>query len=319
MLNNFSPVYAWMLTFMVSLIYGYWLIPHLKKKRFGQEIRQDGPQMHMRKKGTLTMGGLIFIVPITLVSLFFLPWNRFFVLFGLVGFGLLGWIDDSLKIKKKNNEGLKPQEKLIGQLILAVAIALIFSWQMPSNTLFILNKNLAIQVMWLKFVVDVLVLISIPNAVNLTDGLDGLASMSSLPVLLSFAILALLLGSPTVLLVSGIAFMALLAFMVFNWHPAKIFMGDTGSLALGGLLGTLAMVLGVELSLLILCGLYVIETLSVIFQVGYFKITKGKRLFLMSPIHHHFELRGWGELKVVIVFSFASLLFAALGLMIFIM
>jgi len=113
--------------------------------------------------------------------------------------------------------------------------------------------------------------------------------------------------------------MALLAFMVFNWHPAKIFMGDTGSLALGGLLGTLAMVLGVELSLLILCGLYVIETLSVIFQVGYFKITKGKRLFLMSPIHHHFELRGWGELKVVIVFSFASLLFAALGLMIFIM
>lgn len=310
-----SCLIAAAITLFLALAAGKVLIPFLTRLKFGQEIRQDGPQAHLKKAGTPTMGGFIFILPIVLVTLG-ICWQQLIPMMGFLGFAALGFADDYLKIRKKENEGLTPAQKFTGQMILAVLVSLALAGQ-SSDYVYLFSRTWVVDSFWIKLPIDVLVLLAVPNALNLTDGLDGLAATSSLPVFLTMALMASSFGQLQVVGVSIIAIGALLGFLFYNRHPAKVFMGDTGSLALGGLIGIMAIQLGLELMLIIICGLFVLETLSVILQVSYFKYSGGKRLFLMSPIHHHFELKGWTERKIVSIFSLISLAFCLLGILIF--
>lgn len=299
---------------LIALATGKALIPFLTHLKFGQEIRLDGPQGHLKKAGTPTMGGFIFIIPIVLVSLGM--WSKQIIpMIGFVGFAGLGFADDFLKIRKKENEGLTPKQKFTGQLLLAIVLSLLLAGQ-SSDYIYLFSRTLVLDSIWIKIPLDVLVLLAVPNALNLTDGLDGLAATSSIPVFLAMSFIAFQFGNIPIAGVAAIAVGALLGFLFYNHYPAKVFMGDTGSLALGGLIGVMAIQMGLELMLIILCGLFVVETLSVILQVMYFKYSGGKRLFLMSPIHHHFELKGWTEVKTVGVFLLVSLLFCLLAVLI---
>ena len=317
-MNNFdltSCLAAAFLTLFLALAAGKVFIPFLTRIKFGQEIREDGPQGHLKKAGTPTMGGFIFIFPIALVAIG-CPRQAAIPILGFLGFAALGFADDYLKIRKKRNEGLTPAQKFTGQIVLAVLLSVVMAGQ-SSDYVYLFSTTRVIDSIWIKLPIDVLVLLAVPNALNLTDGLDGLATTTSLPVFLTLAYMATILGQDAVLGLCVIALGGLLGFLFYNRHPAKVFMGDTGSLALGGLIGILAIQMGLELMLLVICGLFVLETLSVILQVIYFKRTGGKRLFLMSPIHHHFELKGWTELKIVGLFSMVSCAFCLLGILLF--
>ncbi len=302
------------LALLWALVTGKILIPFLTHLKFGQEIRLDGPQGHLKKAGTPTMGGFIFIIPIVVLALGCYS-KQLIPMIGFIGFAILGFADDYLKIRKKENEGLTPKQKFIGQLILAIVLSLALAGQ-SSDYLYLFSRTWVVDSFWIKFAIDILVLLAVPNALNLTDGLDGLAATSSLPVFLAMAFIATRFGNVSLAGLAVIAVGALLGFLFYNRYPAKVFMGDTGSLALGGLIGVMAIQMGLELLLIILCGLFVSETLSVILQVMYFKYSGGKRLFLMSPIHHHFELKGWTEVKIVGVFFLVSLVFCLLGVLI---
>jgi phospho-N-acetylmuramoyl-pentapeptide-transferase len=314
-LDMTSCIVAATIALLLALVGGKILIPFFTRLKFGQEIRQDGPQGHLKKAGTPTMGGFIFIIPIVLVTLG-ISWQQMVPMLGFLGFAALGFADDYLKIRKKDNEGLTPVQKFTGQAILAVLISLALAGQ-SSDYIYLFSRTWVVDSFWIKLPIDVLVLLAVPNALNLTDGLDGLAATSSIPVFLTMALIASSFGQVQVASVSIIAIGALLGFLFYNRHPAKVFMGDSGSLALGGLIGILAIQLGLELMLLIICGLFVLETLSVILQVSYYKYSGGKRLFLMSPIHHHYELKGWTERKIVRIFSLVSLMFCLLGILVF--
>ncbi len=297
------------IAFAVSMLVTARMIPLLRHRQFGQFIREEGPQAHLSKAGTPTMGGLAFIIGITVavVASMFLKGSmttgKIAILLSMYAFGAIGFIDDYNKVAKKQNEGLTPKQKLILQVAFGAALA-IFMMVKEGTTMLIpfFGKTVDFGILFIPFVVFIEV--AMANAVNLTDGLDGLAASTSSIVACTFAIVGMTVnGGNEPMAVAGQAvFGALIGFLLYNHYPAKIFMGDTGSMALGGVLSAMAIVGGMEWLLPIAGLIYVIEALSVIIQVTYFKKTGGKRVFRMAPIHHHFELGGWHETKVVRVF-----------------
>ena len=295
--------------FAVSMLATARMIPLLRKKQFGQFIREEGPEAHLSKAGTPTMGGIAWITGVTvaMVISMFMPGSqtvpKIAILLSMYAFGAIGFIDDYNKIAKKQNEGLTPKQKLLLQVLFGVALA-VFMMLKEGTTVLIPFARVTVDMGWLYIPFIVFIEVAMANAVNLTDGLDGLSSSTSAIVACTFAFIGMTVGAGNeAMAVAGQAvFGALLGFLLYNRYPAQIFMGDTGSMALGGVLSAMAIVGHMEWLLPIAGLIYVIETLSVIIQVTYFKKTGGKRVFRMAPIHHHFELGGWHETKVVRVF-----------------
>lgn len=301
--------------FIVCALIGPVLIPYLHKLKFGQSIRECGPASHMKKSGTPTMGGLMILAALVLA----LCWGKFtpHVLMALVltlGHAVIGFLDDYIKVVMKRNLGLTAKQKFLLQFILAGAYVYFAETHLQNTTLWVPLLNVTFDFGWAYYALAFILLVGTTNAVNLTDGLDGLVSFVSVPVTLAFAFIAYMQG---MLDVSGFALGltgACLGFLLFNRHPAQVFMGDTGSLALGGGVAALALLTHTELLLVIIGGIYVAEATSVIIQVAYFRLTGGKRFFRMAPLHHHFELGGWKEVKVVECFTLVSFLLSAVGL-----
>lgn len=313
---HYTPLFSALLAFIVSLMAGPRIITYLKRLKLGQQVREDGPKTHLGKAGTPTMGGILIIVATVIAVVVFPPLSdhNIILLFATVGFAALGFFDDFIKVVAKRSLGLRAREKLVGQFGIAVLVAL-YAWARIGTDLFVpFAQNTIVLPPWLYLPFTVLVLVGTVNAVNLTDGLDGLAAGSTAIAATAFGLITWLLGYPDLALFSGALVGACLGFSWFNAPPAQVFMGDTGSLGLGAALGTIAVLSKTTLFLPIIGALFVIETLSVIFQVFYFKITRGQRLFRMAPLHHHFELLGWAESKVMIRFWLISLIFAVLGL-----
>ncbi len=310
-----------LISFFISLIITKIEIPVLKKKA-GQNIREDGPESHLSKAGTPSMGGISIIAAAALTSAAATAVLRsgsemetVLIIVVFIGFGLIGFIDDYLKVIKKNNLGLRAYQKFGLQMILSILLAVYLAgYTLGSTMVYIPIADIYVDfgIWYIPFVI--FVMLAMTNAVNLTDGLDGLASGVTALVSLFFTVAGMMYG-----IVSGEYFCAALCgaclgFLVFNRHPAKVFMGDAGSLALGGGLATAAIVMKLELMLPIVGLLYVIEALSVIIQVGYFKISRGKRIFKMAPIHHHFEKSGFSEVQVVIAFWLFAIICCIVGL-----
>ncbi len=297
------------IAFAVSMLVTARMIPLLRHRQFGQFIREEGPEAHLSKAGTPTMGGIAFIAGITvavIASIFMkgsMTAEKIAILLSMYAFGAIGFIDDYNKVAKKQNEGLTPKQKLILQVLFGAALA-VYMMVKEGTTMLLpfFGRTVDFGIMYIPFVIFIEV--AMANAVNLTDGLDGLAASTSSIVACTFAIVGMTVhGGNEPMAVAGQAvFGALIGFLLYNHYPAKIFMGDTGSMALGGVLSAMAIVGHVEWLLPIAGLIYVIEALSVIIQVTYFKKTGGKRVFRMAPIHHHFELGGWHETKVVRVF-----------------
>ena len=305
--------------FLISVLLAPFFIPFLRRLKFGQSIREEGPKSHQKKSGTPTMGGIIIILSIVITTLVMTgkfseaTITTFLLLFVTIGYGLLGFLDDFIKVVMKRNLGLTSKQKLIGQILIAVIFYIIYKQSGFSTAVTIpgLDVSFDLGIFYVLFIVFWLVGFS--NAVNLTDGLDGLVSGSSAIVFGAFAVLAWNQSQYDIAIFSVAIVGAVLGFLVFNAHPAKVFMGDTGSLALGGAIATIAIMTKLELLLIIIGGVFVVETLSVIIQVISFKTT-GKRVFKMSPLHHHYELVGWSEWRVVVTFWSVGLLFAILGI-----
>jgi len=295
------------------------LIKYLHVLKFGQAIREEGPQSHMHKKGTPTMGGISFIISIviSLVIAVFLDSKNmqyyFLFIYTTISFSIIGYIDDMLIVVKKKNDGLAPRKKLMLQILFSVIFYILVTYIYKDiNYIHIpgLDYNLNISYLYLIFLVFWQTGFS--NAVNLTDGLDGLATSVTIITTSTFALLAYKENNFPVLVFCLTIVGALLGFLIFNRNPAKIFMGDTGSLALGGILAAISVILHKEIAFLFIGLVYILETLSVIIQVAYFKKT-GKRIFKMSPLHHHFELSGYGEVKTVYIFVAIAVVSSAIG------
>jgi phospho-N-acetylmuramoyl-pentapeptide-transferase len=306
------------LAFIVTVILAPITIPMLRRLKFGQSIREEGPKSHMKKAGTPTMGGVIFIIAIILTTVAVGLWKEIFtthtivLLLVFIGFGIIGFLDDGLKVIFKRNLGLTSLQKLIGQIIIAVAAYYLAKLGPFDTAVEIPFTDWSIDLGGFYVVFLIFWLVGFSNAVNLTDGLDGLVSGTASIAFAAFGVIALFNGQTDVALFAFAVTGALLGFLIFNANPAKVFMGDTGSLALGGALAMLSVLTKSELLLLLVGLVFVIETLSVILQVGSFKLRK-KRIFKMSPIHHHFELTGWSEWKVVIVFWSTGLIVALIA------
>ncbi|WP_170006939.1 phospho-N-acetylmuramoyl-pentapeptide-transferase [Bacillus fonticola] len=307
------------ISFLITVLLSPIFIPFLRRLKFGQSIREEGPKSHQKKTGTPTMGGIMIILAIVVATLVMtskytsLTYEIFLLLFVTVGFGLLGFLDDFIKVVMKRNLGLTSKQKLFGQVIIAIIFFLVLRQQGESTELHIPLVDFTIDLGWGYAFIIIFWLVGFSNAVNLTDGLDGLVSGTSAIAFGALAILAWNLNELEITLFAVAVVGAVLGFLVFNAHPAKVFMGDTGSLALGGAFAAIAILTKLELLLVIIGGVFVIETLSVIFQVISFKTT-GKRIFRMSPLHHHYELVGWSEWRVVVTFWSVGLLLAALGI-----
>jgi phospho-N-acetylmuramoyl-pentapeptide-transferase len=300
------------------LMTGPFFIPWLHKLKFGQSIREEGPESHKAKSGTPTMGGIMIILGITLGTLAADPWTAevLLALFIMLGHFALGFLDDYIKVVKKRNLGLKAKQKLLGQILIALVTIYIGTKELGIDTsiwLPVLNANLDIGLGY--YLLVLFVLVGTSNAVNLTDGLDGLASGTMAVAASCYGVVCALTGHMDLAIFCVAIVAACLAFLRFNAHPAKVFMGDTGSLALGGALAAVGILTHTEILLVVIGLVFVCEALSVIMQVTYFKATGGKRIFRMSPIHHHFELGGWSETKVVMVFWSVGLLAGIAGLM----
>lgn len=316
MIDLKEVIYTIMISFTITLLLGPIFIPILKKLKFGQTVRDEGPKSHLSKNGTPTMGGIIMIIAIVLTSLTTTRLNKdmIFALISIVGFGLIGFIDDYIKVVLKRSLGLRAYQKIIGQLLLAIILAVYQSKTSILGTKLIVpffrDFTIDLGILYIPFIV--FVAIGTVNSVNLTDGLDGLASGVTLIVGAFFAMIAIYWGNVSISIVCAALVGACLGFLKFNTHPAKVFMGDTGSMALGGAIAAAAILMNLTLIIPIVGGIYFAESLSVIIQVVSFKLT-GKRVFKMSPLHHHFELEGWGETKVVTIFWIVSVLLCLIG------
>lgn len=303
-------VMAIVISFIVASILGPIIIPLLHKLKFGQNIRQEGPKSHLKKAGTPTIGGLIFIFA-TIITMFVMVGNptdeAMIALYSFVGFGFVGFLDDLLKIIKKKNEGLTSGQKMILLLIVSGFLTwYAYKYIETSINIPFLNGQINFGLFYIPFVMFYFA--GVTNAVNLTDGLDGLATSVTVLVTTFLGIISYNLGHISLAIFCVALAGALLAFLRFNAFPARVFMGDTGSLALGGAVAMVALILKMPLILVLIGIIYVIETLSVILQVASFKLT-GKRIFKMAPIHHHFEQLGWSETKIVSVFSIITVVF----------
>ncbi len=337
---SFRSAMAAVCGFLIALLPGPWIIHRLRMLKLGQEVRDEGPRSHLKKSGTPTMGGLLIILSVLVSSLLWLDMRSIYnwiLLLSICGYGLLGFFDDYLKIVHKNSDGLLARFKLIGQSLLGIAIGSLIYYHANEHTTLIYLPFYKEPVLDLGFwggipyiVFVALLLMASSNAVNLTDGLDGLATGLMLISLVPFALMAYVVGRsdfanylflPYIAGASelSIGILALLGaslgFLWFNSHPAQVMMGDTGSLSYGAALGTTAILLKKEILLVIIGGVFVLETVSVILQVLYFKRSGGKRLFRMAPLHHHFELKGWHENQVVNRFWILGVIFALIGLL----
>ena len=314
------------ISFIVAIILGFIIIPILRKLKVGQIERDDGPKSHLKKQGTPTMGGIIMIITMIIVVtgsyIYFtlngqndLANNILPLLLVSIGFGLIGFIDDFKKLVLKNTEGLKPSYKMLGLLIISVAyvVYLVYGLHIGTNTYIPILKQYISMPVYIYIPFAIIVILATTNAINLTDGIDGLSSSVSAIIVTCLTVIEILFGAPEVGVFGSIVIGAVLGFLMFNLHPAKVFMGDTGSLLLGGVISAIALYIKMPILLIIIALIPVLETLSVIIQVAYFKKT-GNRIFKMAPLHHHFELSGWKESKVVIVFSTITLILCIIGL-----
>ena len=316
--NKLSIVLPVLISFGITAILGPILIPVLRRMKMGQTERTDGVQSHLKKAGTPTMGGILFLIAVTVTSIVF-AWkypNVIPVLLLTVGFGIIGFIDDYLKVVLRRSDGLFPKQKFALQVVVT-AIFLLYLHFFTNVSLELripFTGGRMASISWAAYPLMFFAVIGTVNGVNFTDGLDGLAGSVTTAVAAFFTVASILLGSgiePVTCAVAG----GLMGFLLYNVYPAKVFMGDTGSLALGGFVAGAAYMMNMPLYILIIGLIYLIEVLSVIMQVSYFKATHGKRIFKMAPIHHHFELCGWSETRVVAVFTIITVLLGLIGLL----
>lgn len=332
---TFRSAYAAVTALLVAFLFGPVIIEKLRRVKFGQSVRLDGPQSHLVKTGTPTMGGLLILAAVVTATLLWVDLSNRYIwvcIVSMLGFGLVGFMDDWLKIKKKNSDGISAKAKLAGQAIVALGAVLFLYFDQSGEMTklyvpFFKNPVVDLGVFWIPLAV--VYVVGWSNAVNLSDGLDGLATGLVIMSVIAFSILTYLSGRPDWSEYLGIPFIrgsgeltvfclallgACVGFLWFNAHPAEVFMGDVGSLSLGGVLAVLALVVKKELLLFIIGGVFILEEASVAIQVLYFKATKGKRVFRMAPLHHHFELSGWKETQVVTRFWILGGLFAIIAL-----
>ena len=316
--NDLTPaVYAALCAFVLNVIFCKVMIPKLAKLKFGQYIRPDGPSGHIKKAGTPTMGGIIILFSFVLTSLLFIGkhYESAALVLVTIGFGLIGFLDDYIKVVKKRSLGLNAWQKMLGQIaVTAIFAAYLMLWrQSPGQTQiyvpFLSGYPIDLGFLYVPFLF--LVMLGTVNGANFTDGLDGLASGVTVLITAFFLFAAWAMGSP-VLPLAGAAVGSLLGFLLFNSYPARVFMGDTGSLALGGFVAAISILLKMPLFIIIVALVYLIEVLSVIIQVGYYKLTH-RRIFKMAPIHHSFELSGWSETKVVTLFYIVTAILCLIG------
>ena len=312
-------------SFVLTAILGKIIIPVLKKLKIGQSERLDGPRAHLKKQGTPTMGGIMMIISIVVFSAIYCVLSKgnekiipiLAVCLSSIGFGIIGFIDDFKKVVLKNTEGLNPKLKMLGLLVIAT-IYTIFLVQFTENgtdiIIPIINYNLFLP-LWIYVPFTILVMLSATNAVNLTDGVDGLAGSVCAIMVTAISIIGVKLGYESISIFGGIVVGACLGFLIYNFYKAKVMMGDTGSLLLGGVIASMTIYMKLPLILLIVAIIPILETLSDILQVIYFRKT-GKRLFRMAPLHHHFELKGWRENRVVAVFSGITLIASIVAVLI---
>ncbi len=306
-------------SFLIAVLLGPLFIPLLRRLKFGQQIRTEGPESHLKKSGTPTMGGIIIMIAVMIAFLRFADKSSEFwvLLTASLGFGLVGFLDDYIKIVFKRSLGLTARQKLFGQLLFSVVVCALLYNMGHSTEITIPGTGAGLDLGWFYYPLVVIILFAASNSVNFTDGLDGLLAGTSAIAFGAFMIVALQTSEHESAIFSAAMIGAVLGFLVYNAHPAKVFMGDMGSLGIGGGIAAVAILTKTELLLIVIGGVFVLEMLSVILQVGSFKL-RGKRIFKMSPIHHHFELSGWSEWKVVTVFWLVGLLFAAAGVLIII-
>lgn len=321
-MNIFVLLITIAIAFLITVLLSPIIIPFLRRLKFGQSIREEGPKSHQKKTGTPTMGGVMIVISIVITSLIMvmrlspngIGYELWILVLVLLGYGLLGFLDDFIKVAMKRNLGLTSKQKMLGQIVIAAVVYVILHIQDFPTYIQIPGTTIQWDLGWGYALLIIFMLVGSSNAVNLTDGLDGLLAGTAAIAFGAFAILAWYgLPQHEVVIFSLAVVGSLLGFLVFNAHPAKVFMGDTGSLALGGAIAAVAILTKMEILLVIIGGVFVIETLSVIIQVISFKTT-GKRVFKMSPLHHHYELLGWSEWRVVTTFWLIGLVFAALGI-----
>ncbi|MBR0427454.1 MAG: phospho-N-acetylmuramoyl-pentapeptide-transferase [Clostridia bacterium] len=315
------------ISFFVTLILSFIIIPILKSVKIGQIERDDGPESHLKKQGTPTMGGIIFIISIIICTIGVygilhivgnsqIAQKLLPMLCLTIGFGVIGFIDDFKKLVLKNTKGLKPSYKMFGLLLISIVYTffIIKFCKIGTETYIPFLKMYIKLPSGIYIIFAILVILATTNAVNLTDGIDGLSSSISAIIIAALTAIAMMKNITEVTIFGSIVIGSALGFLMFNLHPARVFMGDTGSLFLGGVISSIALYLKMPLLLLIIALIPILETLSVIIQVAYFKVTGGKRFFKMSPLHHHFELSGWSENKVVMIFSVITLLVCVMGI-----
>lgn len=309
-----------MMGFLSSVIFGLILIPILKRMHVGQRISAFVGSNHRKKEGTPTMGGLVFIVPTVVITLLLVAFeylkltsDLFIVLVVFIGYALLGFLDDYLSIKRKENDGLTVSQKFFGQLVLALIVFFLYMKSGGETSLVVSTLGIHIEMGWFYGVFLLFLLIGSSNAVNLTDGLDGLAGGLSAIAFIAFSLISMMVGFTDLGLFTFLLVGCLLGFLVYNTHPAKVFMGDTGSLSLGGVMAVIAILVHREVTLLVVAFVFVIETLSVMLQVFWLRVFH-KKLFLMTPLHHHFEKLGWCETDIVKLFWIIGLVLAMGGI-----
>lgn len=315
-----KSVFAIMIGFLGATLLGLILIPILKRKRVGQRISEYVGETHKKKAGTPTMGGLIFIIPTLLATIFLMVTkkiavtsNLWIVLLVFVGYSFIGFLDDYLSIKKNNNEGLTTFQKLLLQLLIALAFFYLYMRNGGQTALIVSTLGIHIEMGWFYGAFLLFILIGSSNAVNITDGLDGLAGGLSAIAFIAFGLISITVGFEELGIFTFILVGALLGFLIYNTNPAKIFMGDTGSLTLGAVMGAVAILTHREITLLIVASVFVIETLSVIIQTISVVVFK-KKIFLMTPLHHHFEKLGWDERDIVKLFWVVGIILTMAGI-----
>jgi phospho-N-acetylmuramoyl-pentapeptide-transferase len=331
---TFRTIYATVTALLICFIIGPWLIRKLQSLQIGQPIRNDGPDTHLSKKGTPTMGGILIIFSIVISTLLWanLTVNYvWLVIMVIVGYGLIGFMDDYRKLTRQDSRGISGKVRLAGEIAIALFVSSILYIKpgFTSNVTIPFFKTVLPDLGWGYIVLSTLIIVGAANAVNLTDGLDGLAIGPAIICFMTYLLFAYFAGNVKIAgylqipyvagtgelaIICGATVGAGLGFLWYNSYPAQVFMGDVGSLALGGTLGTLAILTKQEILLAIVGGVFVLETFSVIFQVGWFKVSNGKRIFRMAPLHHHFELKGWAEPKVIVRFWIISILLALVAI-----
>lgn len=316
--SAFKVILPVIISFGVCAILCPLLIPFLKKLKFGQFVREEGPQSHLKKTGTPTMGGIVIVLSIAITSLIYIkdfP-EIIPVLFATIGFGIIGFMDDYIKVVMKRSMGLRAWQKLVGQILVTAILCyyLLNFTDIGTNVLIPFSGGRYFDLAYLFIPFFFIFVLGTVNGSNFTDGLDGLESSVTVLIATFFTVVAIGIESG-ISPITGAVAGSLLAFLLYNVYPAKVFMGDTGSLALGGFVAASAYMLKMPLFILIVALIYLVEVLSVMLQVSYFKLTGGKRIFKMAPIHHHFELMGWAETRVVAVFSIITTILCLIALM----